>query len=283
MLKSPKLIIFFIFRSVISSVYGSAALKAAAVQEFTLDPNVPDWNTPYIIQQSAKKTPPPVVMRLSDLQKKELAPKEPSIGFAFKIAPNPFAEGSECLVYHGSDLVNFRRVVLKRFKQSGKEHNTLNCYMRELEVRIIAAVYAREFNADKPPNTSCLEFTPLDIVQCNGGGMIFMLERFLTGNIEKFNNNRGIVVKRSPHSDLLQAFSHYTWVKSGMTLLVCDLQGFKEDAQNCIVLTDPAIHSRGSVGNYGAMDGGMGGVRAFFNTHTCSGVCAQMNLVGKST
>jgi hypothetical protein len=262
-------------------VYGTAALKAAAVQEFRLDPKVPDWNTPTIILQSAKKTPPSSVMRLSHLQENELILENPSEVFAFKIAPNPFAEGSECLVYHGSDLVDFQRVVLKRFKRSGSEHNTLNCYMRELEVRTIAAVYAREFNAEKPPNTCSLEFVPLDVVQCNGGGMIYMMERFLAGNIEKFNNNHGIVVSRSPYSDILQAFSHYTWVKSGMTLLVCDLQGFKEEFRDQITLTDPAIHSRGSAGNYGAMDGGLGGVGAFFNTHTCSSVCAQMKLVGK--
>lgn len=265
----------------IASVYANAARKTAAGLEFTLDPNVPDWNTPSIVQQTATKTPPPAVTRLSDLQESALALEKPSVYFAFKIAPRPFAEGSECLVYHASDLVNFRRIVLKRFKQSGKEHNTLDCYMKELEVRTIAAVYAREFNMEKlkPPNTCSVEFTPLDIVQ-SGGGVTYMSELFLTGKIEKFNNNCGIVSKRSPYSDLLQAFSHYTWVKSGMTLLVCDLQGFKEESRDCIVLTDPAVHSRRCSGMYGAMDGGQEGVKAFLNTHTCSNICVQMKLMG---
>ena len=92
-------------------MYGTAALKAAAVQEFKLDPKVPDWSAaPSIIQQSAKKTPPPAVTRLSELQERELTLEKPSATFVFKIAPNPFAEGSECLVYHGGDLVNFQRV-----------------------------------------------------------------------------------------------------------------------------------------------------------------------------
>lgn len=263
-------------------MYGTAALKMAAVQEFKLDPNTPDWNAPSIAQVTATKTTPPAIKRLSDLQERELALAKPSERFIFKVAPNPFAEGSECLVYHGSDLMNFRRIVLKRFKRSGSEHNTVDCYMKELEVRTIAATYAQEFNMEKfkPPNTCSLQFTPLDVVKCYGG-MLYMLEPFLAGNIEKFNNNRGVVSKRSPYSDLLQAFSHYTWVKSGMTLLVCDLQGFKEDLQDHIVLTDPAVHSRGCAGQYGAMDGGMEGVKAFFNTHTCSSFCAKMNLVGQ--
>lgn len=260
-------------------MYGSAALKKAAVCEFKLDPIVPDWNSPMITQQTSTKTPPPAIKRLSDLQDNELILEKPSVYFTFKIAPDPFAEGSECLVYHASDLVNFRRIVLKKFKQSGREHNTLESYMRELEIRTISMVYACEFNMEKlkPQNTCSINFTPLDVVQCTDGDF-YMLELFLNGKIEKFNNNRGVVARSSPYSDLLQAFSHYSWVKSGKSILICDLQGFKEDARDRITLTDPAVHSKGCAGRYGAMDAGMEGVRAFFKTHTCSAVCVQMRL-----
>ena len=249
---------------------------------FELDPTVPNWSSPSIPEQSAVKTPPTGIKLLSDLQERELTLEKPSVNFAFKIAPKPFAEGSECLVYHASDLINFRRVVLKKFKVSAKEHNTLDCYMKELAVRTIAATYAREFNAEKlrPSHLCPLEFTPLDIVQCSGNS-IYMLEIFLEGKIEKFNNNAGVVIKSSPYSDLLQAFSHYTWIKSGKSLLVCDLQGFKDETKGKVILTDPAIHSNGSAGRYGAMDGGINGVNAFFRTHTCSPVCVQMKLVGQ--
>ena len=257
-------------------------MKIAAVRDFTLNPNVPDWNSPTITQQMAKKTPPPAIKRLSNLQDTELKLEKPNMDFAFKIAPNPFAEGSECLVYHASDLINFRRIVLKRFKQVDREHNTLECYMKELEVCTISTVYACEFGMEKlkPLNTFSIDFTQLDIVQC-AGGVHYILEPFLTGKIEKFNNNSGVVAKCPPHSDLLQAFSHYTWVKSGKTLLICDLQGFKEDARNRIVLTDPAIHSNGEGGRYGAMDCGLKGVQMFFNTHVCSTICSQMKLAGQ--
>ena len=266
-----------------ASVYGSAALKKAAVCSFKLDPAIPDWNSPSIAQQTAKKTPPPAILRLLDLQEHDLVLETPSVPFSFKIAPNPFAEGSDCLVYHGSDLVNFRKIVLKKFKRSGSEHNTLDCYMQELLVRTISTTYAREFNIEKlkPPNTCTIDYTPLDVVQCNGG-TFFLLEAFLTGKIEKFNNNNGVVVKSSPYSDLLQAFSHYTWVKSGRSLLICDLQGVKESAtSDRIILTDPAIHSTGSPGRFGPMDAGMDGIRAFFRTHSCSSICSQMKLVGQ--
>ncbi len=266
----------------ISSVYEDAALKTAAVRDFTLDPNVPDWNSPSITQQLAKKTPPPAIRRLSNLQDSELKLEKPSVDFSFKIAPNPFAQGSECLVYHASDLVNFRRIVLKRFKHVAREYNTLDCYMKELEIHTISTIYAREFCMEKlkPQNTCSIDFTQMDVIQC-AGGVYYMLEPFLSGNIQKFNNNSGVVAKSSSYSDLLQAFSHYTWVKSGKTLLICDLQGYREEARDRIVLTDPAIHSNGEGGKYGAMDCGMKGVRMFFNTHTCSAICMQMNLTGQ--
>ena len=269
-------------RSVTSSVYGSAALKKAAVCNFKLDSVIPDWNSPSITQQFAKKTPPFAIKRLSDLQEGDLILETPSVHFSFKIAPNPFAEGSDCLVYHGSDLVNFRKIVLKKFKRSGREHNTLDCYMRELLVRAISTTYTREFNIEKlkPPNTCTLNYTPLDVVQCNEG-TFYLMESFLKGKFEKFNNNHGVVVRRSPYSDLLQAFSHYTWVKSARSLLICDLQGTKESANDCIILTDPAIHSTGTPGRYGPMDAGMEGVRAFFRTHSCSTICSQMKLIGQ--
>lgn len=264
-----------------ASVYGSAALKQAAVCSYKLDLILPDWNHPSIIQQIATKTPPPPVTRLADLQEHEPVLEKPSVPFSFKIALNPFAEGSECLVYHASDLVNFRRIVLKKFKRSNPEHNSLDCYMMELAIRAIAATYAREFNMDKlkPPNVCLIEFTMLDIVQTQHGAF-YMLEPFLEGQVVKFNNNSGVVASSLPQSDLMQAFSHYTWVKSGKTLLVCDLQGYKDGYQNKVILTDPAIHSRASAGRYGSMDGGIDGVRAFFKTHMCSDICKQMRLVG---
>ena len=271
-----------VHRSVTASVYGCAALKQVAMCGFKLDLTIPDWNHPSIIQQKGTKTPPPPVTSLADLQTEEPKLKKPSVPFTFKIALNPFADGSECLVYHASDLVNFRRIVLKKFKQSSPVHNSLECYMMELTLQATAATYAREFNIEKskPPNVCLIEFTMLDIVQAQHGAF-YMLEPYLDGKIVKFNNNCGVVAESLPLSDLMQAFSHYTWVKSGKSLLVCDLQGYKDEHRNKMILTDPAIHSRGRAGKYGSMDGGIDGVRAFFRTHTCSAICRQMRFVGQ--
>ena len=65
---------------------------------------------------------------------------------------------------------------------------------------------------------------PVEIVQCQGSQQIYMLEAFLEGNIEKYNNNAGIACTKAAESDMMQAFSHYSWVQSRRSLLICDLK-----------------------------------------------------------
>ena len=224
------------------------------------------------------KTPPPGPKRLIDLQDK-LELEGPAVNIHFKVAPNPFAEGKESLVYHGYDYTNKRAVVFKQYKMAASDFNTLDCYMKELEIRTIAAAYTNEFNSHKqmPVGCSPIEFAPLDIVQCQGGGNCYLLEPFIPGKIVKFNNNSGVVCTNTPDTELLQAFSHYTFVRSGRSLLVCDLQGLRDSDR--ILLTDPAIHSRSTPGSrYGSMDRGYDGIRMFFKTHLCTEICKKMGL-----
>ena len=275
-------IFLILYRSVTDSVYGSEALKQAAVCKFEIDTCVPDWNHPSIIEKVATKTLPPPITSLADLQTKDFTLEKPSVPFKFKIAPNPFAEGSECIVYHASDLVNFRKIVLKKFKRVKPEYNSLDSYMMKLALRTTAEIYAQEFNIEKSkPNQTCsIAFTMLDIVQTKHDAF-YIMEPFLDEKVVKFNNNSGVVAEHIPQSDLMQAFSHYSWVRSEKTLLICDLQGYKEERQNKIILTDPAIHSKRRAGVYGPLDAGFDGVRIFFKTHVCSTICSQMKLTGQ--
>lgn len=259
----------------IATVYNKAALDTAEVEVITVDATYPDWNSPSIVEQAARITPSLVKRSLSDLNT-DLELKEPVNDFTFKIAPNPFTEGSDYFVYHASDLVNFRKIVLKHFKQPGL--NQLEPYMKVLEVHTISTIYAHEFNVE-PENEWSINFTHLDII-ISDGNSYYTLEPFLAGKIERFNDMSGEVIS-SPHADFVHAFSHYTWVKSEKTLLICDLQGCKMARRNKIVLTDPVIHSNGG-GKYGAGDCGMEGVEKFFSTHTCSAICERMNLAGQT-
>ena len=204
------------------SVYGAAAARQAAMKTYTINAIIPEWGT--IAETHGKKTSSPPFRSMADLQK-GIQINPPAASFSFKCAPDPFAEGNECVVYHGYDVTGKRKIVLKKYKREGDEYNTLECYMKELEVRTITNTYVQGFNDEKgKPPSSLLMVHPVEIVQCQGSQQIYMLEAFLKGNVEKYNNNAGIVCTRAAESDMMQAFSHYSWVKSGRSLLICDLQ-----------------------------------------------------------
>ena len=81
--------------------------------------------------------------------------------------------------------------------------------------------------------------------------------------------------------DYLEAFSHFTYVRSGEKFMVVDLQGSLQtnntNGQKVFILTDPAIHFKHSRGRktreYGRTDLGRKGMRAFFESHQCNGIC----------
>lgn len=264
-----------VHRSVSASIYGSEAAKKARMRAYKLDSTIPDWNSTSLFENYGKKTPAVGIKSLHDLQK-DLSLEPPSIPITFKCAPNPFAEGEECLVYHAYDLTSKRAIVLKKYKREGSEFNSLKSYMREVEVRTVCSTYAKEFNADKnkPPGSARVDVTPVDVVQCTGEDY-FLLESFLSGKLEKYSNNAGLVCSKSPLSELMQAFSHYSWVVSGKSLVICDLQGIESGSR--VTLTDPAIHST-SVGSYGHTDLGNMGIERFFKTHTCGTLCTGMGV-----
>lgn len=105
-----------------------------------------------------------------------------------------------------------------------------------------------------------------------------LVEPFLRGTYVKYNGNNGYVSPRPPASkkcqrgwwDIAQAFSHYTYVMSGETLVACDLQGV--DGR----LTDIAISSTAKA--YGSSDMGAAGIQNFKNKHVCNGVCHALDL-----
>ena len=105
--------------------------------------------------------------------------------------------------------------------------------MQEIEVYTICTMYASHFNSDKnkPSRSVRLQWMWCPVLD--------LLEVFLGGKVEKYSNNAGLVCSKSPHSELLQAF---TWVTSGKSLVICDLHGV-ESGRGCLTLTDPAIHS----------------------------------------
>jgi hypothetical protein len=79
--------------------------------------------------------------------------------------------------------------------------------------------------------------------------------------------------------ELAQAFSHFTFEKSGRALLICDIQGVGSR------FTDPQVHraapsAEARVSAAGGWSGSLGetGIRAFLLRHKCNRFCQALAL-----
>jgi Alpha-kinase family len=110
------------------------------------------------------------------------------------------------------------------------------------------------------------------------GGTKYMVEPFIR-YFTKFTSNNGWIASEEDEGWCvlaMEAFSHYTYHKSGGQLIVCDLQGrYRHNSYNRsksrFELTDPAICSRRR--SYGPTDLGEKGIESFFANHYCNRFC----------
>ena len=73
----------------------------------------------------------------------------------------------------------------------------------------------------------------------------------------------------------MQAFSHFTYVKTRGNLMVVDLQGIVDNGS--FILTDPQVLSRKKM--FGRGDLGVEGFHLFFDKHRCGETCIALKLV----
>ncbi|CAE8600064.1 unnamed protein product [Polarella glacialis] len=106
-----------------------------------------------------------------------------------------------------------------------------------------------------------------------GRDVFFIVEQYLAGNFVKYNGNNGYINTDLPHSEVMQAFSHFTFVKSRGQCMVVDLQGVYDEG---FLLTDPQLHSDGR--RFGKGDFGLQGMRLFFEHHVCGPTCEALGL-----
>lgn len=103
----------------------------------------------------------------------------------------------------------------------------------------------------------------------------YTVEDFLDGHYKKFSCNVGDF---SPeYSDVLQAFTHWTYEFSGGELMITDLQGIKGPDEDTYYLTDPAIHCR-DLDHFSRLNWGEEGFAMFFAAHKCNKICAKLKL-----
>jgi len=202
----------------------------------------------------------------------------------------PFMQGGMRLVYgmlEDSPKEQQHMCAKRLFQDLQKGDTGFQSHSAFCRSTAVAKYYARIFRSLLKKKYMPLDFGFLSCslyspVKSDEQGFHFCGERYLKGHFVKLNSNAGFVNEHeySDHSAIAQAFSHYSFDRSGGSMMVVDLQGIcvGEGRNMQFFLTDPQVHSRGTLERFGAGDLGNQGIRAFFQKHRCGDLCKKLGL-----
>uniref|UniRef100_H3C578 non-specific serine/threonine protein kinase n=1 Tax=Tetraodon nigroviridis TaxID=99883 RepID=H3C578_TETNG len=172
----------------------------------------------------------------------------------------------------------FRPEVLGVWQRYFHGSAALQLCLREIQQQRAAQKLMQVFNQIKPrdmePSPSFLD---VSLVLWHSKGQWLTIERNMTGEFRKYNNNTGEeMAPCCPLEELLLAFSHWTFEYSCRELLVLDIQGVGE------TLTDPTVvmaqDKRWAEMLFGPDNLGDAAIEGFQQKHSCRSACARLGL-----
>lgn len=249
----------------------------------TLDVEPPQWDVP--VSSWPRHIVSDVTHYFLDPSNHQLT-KDPTVTPAMVgMRLHPFAKGNFRFAYYARRQE--KRLVLKELIASSENSaEDLAVIEEDLHLHLLAGHFTKSFNKRKPREAFRIHFGEVGLYKVNLSGKRTLMfgEDLLEGKFTKYNSNSGFVRGLSEPADggdngkCLQAFSHFTYERSGKKLVICDLQGCWDPVRQECRLTDPACHTLDEKRRFGESNCGPKGIDNFFSAHHCNEICHKMEL-----